>query len=383
METMGGDLSIDNILTSEQIDNLFVDVPEETPKESEKEEQAEQTEQKEDKKEQTTEVDADTLFDKPESVGSEENTEVQEDATSEKSSTSPNFYSSIAKALKDDSIFTDLNPEDITNAEDFADMIEQQVKNRLDDTNKRISELLNAGVEPSQIRQYENTLGYLRNIKEDDLKAENEQGETLRKQLIYQDLINKGYSQDEAMEEVDDIFNTGSDLKKAERALRGNLNYFENAYNNLIEESKKEREKEIEEKKKQAEEFKKDILDNDKAFGDLSISKNTRQKAYDTVMKPVYKDPETGEMFTAIQRYEKEHKSEFMKNLGLLFTLTDGFTNLNKLISDKVKKESKKAIRELENTLNNTSRTSDGNLKFVSGVGEDPESIFKGYTLDI
>jgi len=115
----------------------------------------------------------------------------------------------------------------------------------------------------------------------------------------------------------------------------------------------------------------------------LAVNKITRQKAYDTIMKPLYKDSETGEMLTAIQKYEKENKSEFMKNLGLLFTLTDGFTNLNKLVSDKVKKESKKAIRELENTLNNTSRTSDGNLKFVSGVGEDPESIFKGYTLDI
>jgi len=63
--------------------------------------------------------------------------------------------------------------------------------------------------------------------------------------------------------------------------------------------------------------------------------------------------------------------------------LTDNFTNLDNLIKGKVNKESKRAIRELENTLNNTHRTSDGNLNYVSGVSEDPESIFKGYTLDI
>jgi len=144
---MGEDLSIDNILTSEQIDNLFTEVPEDVKETSEEKEEKEET-----NKEQTTEVNTDTLFAKPESVGSDENTEVQEDATSEKSGTSPNFYSSIAKALKDDSIFTDLNPEEITNAEDFADMIEQQVQNRLDETSKRINDLLNAGVEPSQIK---------------------------------------------------------------------------------------------------------------------------------------------------------------------------------------------------------------------------------------
>ena len=378
---MGEDLNINSILTTEQIDNLFVDVPEEEPQE---EAPQQEEEKKEEKEQPTTEVNPDTLFDEPESVGSGEvDKEVQEDTTPEKNSASPNFYSSIAKALKDDSVFTDLEPEKITSAEDFADMIEQQVQSRLDETNKRINDLLNAGVEPTQIKQYENTINYLTNLKSDDLKADNEQGESIRKQLIYQDLINRGYSQEEAMEEMDEAFNNGTDIKKAERALRGNLNYFRKAYDNLIEEAKQEKEKEEADKRKQAEDFKKELLDNDKAFGDLVVNKTTRQKAYDTIMKPVYKDPDTGEMFTAIQKYEKEHKSEFMKNLGLLFTLTDGFTNLNKLVSDKVKKESKKAIRELENTLNNTSRTSDGNLKFVSGVGDDPESIFKGYTLDI
>ena len=73
-----------------------------------------------------------------------------------------------------------------------------------------------------------------------------------------------------------------------------------------------------------------------------------------------------------------------MKNIGLLFTLTEGFKNLNGLVKGKVSKEVKKGLRELENTLNNTARSSDGNLKFVSGVDEDPEAfIGKGWDLDI
>ena len=54
------------------------------------------------------------------------------------------------------------------------------------------------------------------------------------------------------------------------------------------------------------------------------------------------------------------------------------------LIKDKVNNEVKKGIRELEHTLNNTSRSNDGNLKFVSGVNDDTDSIIsKGWNLDI
>ena len=140
----------------------------------------------------------------------------------------------------------------------------------------------------------------------------------------------------------------------------------------------------MEKRKKQAEDLKRSILEDTKIFGDLQVDKVTRRKIYDNISKPVYKDPETGELFTAIQRYEMENRTEFLKNIGLLFTLTDGFKNLDNLAKNKVRKEVKKGLRELEHTLNNTSRTSDGNLKFVSGVEDDPESfIGKGWEIDV
>ena len=37
--------------------------------------------------------------------------------------------------------------------------------------------------------------------------------------------------------------------------------------------------------------------------------------------------------------------------------------------------------RDLENALNNTARTSDGNINFASGV-DDENSMFKGYKFD-
>lgn len=388
---MEEELSLDNILGAEEIENLFVEDGEtqDTPPanvESPKKEE----EPSKDKEETTEVVDVDNLFtDTPESVGSgKENTEEKEDTTPKGDGTSPkNFYSSIAKALKEEGIFPDLDDEGLSKVkdpEDFRDLIDQQIKAGLDERQKRIDEALNAGVEPTEIRKYENTINFLDSIKEENISDEGDKGEKLRKDLIYQDFINRGYSKERAAREVQKSFNAGTDIDDAKEALKSNIDFFKDKYDELVNETKSEAEQEERERKEQAEKLKSSILNDKDVFGDLSVDKSTRQKIYDNIAKPVYKDPETGEYFTAIQKYEMENRTDFLKNIGLLFTLTDGFKNLDGLVKGKVKKEVKKGLRELENTLNNTARTSDGNLKFVSGVDEDPESfIGRGWNLDV
>lgn len=388
---MEEELSLDNILGAEEIENLFVededtqDTPPANGEPPKKEEEPDK-----DKEETTEVVDVDSLFtDTPESVGSgKENTEEKEDTTPKGDGTSPkNFYSSIAKALKEEGIFPDLDDEGLSKVkdpEDFRDLIDQQIKAGLDERQKRIDEALNAGVEPTEIRKYENTINFLGSIKEENISDEGDKGEKLRKDLIYQDFINRGYSKERAAREVQKSFNAGTDIDDAKEALKSNIDFFKDKYDELVNEAKSEAEQEEKERKEQAEKLKSSILNDKDVFGDLSIDKSTRQKIYDNIAKPVYKDPETGEYFTAIQKYEMENRTDFLKNIGLLFTLTDGFKNLDGLVKGKVKKEVKKGLRELEHTLNNTARTSDGNLKFVSGVDEDPESfIGKGWNLDV
>lgn len=89
--------------------------------------------------------------------------------------TSSNFYSSIANALKAEGIFPDLDDEVISKVqkpEDFRDLIDQQIEAGLDETQKRVNESLNLGIEPNVVKQYESTIAYLDNIDEQALKAE-------------------------------------------------------------------------------------------------------------------------------------------------------------------------------------------------------------------
>lgn len=379
------ELSLDNILTGSEIENLFVDeeTQESAPEDADKEKENKPEEGKEKKEKETTEVNVNSLFTEPESVGSED-VEEKEDTSPDKGSTSPKFYSSIAKAFAEEGIFPDLDEDTISKVEtpeDLRKLVDEQIKASLDEKQKRIDEALNAGVEPDTIRQYEGALNYLDSLTDDTITAETEEGEKLRKQLIYQDFINRGYSKERASREVQKSLNGGTDVDDAKEALKSNKEYFKSKYDEVVEDAKKEEEAEVTKRKELATQLKNSILTDKKVFGEIEVDKATRQRIYDNIAKPVYKDPDTGEMLTAIQRYEIEHRTEFLKNLGLIFTLTDGFKTLDGLVKGKVRKEVKKGFRELENTLNNTARTSDGNLNYASGV--DSESfIGKGWTID-
>ena len=384
------ELSLENILETEELDNLFLDEedsqdtsPDNTPDGDKK-----------DDKETTEIVNVNELFaNESESVGSEDNNEEEykekEDTKPSKgagSSPNKNFYSSIADALREEGIFPDLDNDTIANIkapEDFAEAIEKQVQAKLDERQKRIDNALNADVEPSLIRNYENTISYLDSIQESTITDEGESGENLRKQLIYQDYINKGFSKERAQKAVQRSFNAGTDVEDAKEALESNKEFFNSKYDELVQEAQEEKEREKEKLKNEAETLKKSILEDSKVFGDIQIDKTTRAKIFNNISKPVYKDPETGVLLTALQKYEKENKLEFIKNLGIVFTLTDGFKNIDGFVKPKVRKEVKNSLKELEHTLNNTARTSDGNLKFVSGVDDTESFISKGWNIDV
>lgn len=380
---MERDLSLDNILTDEDISSLFEDdnIEETTSDETD------DNKTKEDNK--TTEVNVEELFAEPESVGRENNNNEEQEDTNDPNDdgASPNFFSSIAAALVDEGVFPDLNEDEISQIkgpEDFRDLIDRQIKSGIDEANQRVLEALNAGVEPTAIQNYERVLSYLNSIDDASLEDESEKGENLRKNIIYQDYINRGFSKERATKEVEKSFRAGTDIEDAKESLTGNKDFYQGQYDDLIKEGKEAEAKEAKKQKEQAEELKKSILTEKKVFGDIEIDKNTRQRVYDNVAKPIYKDPDSGEYLTAVQKYQREHPVEFSKNLGLLFTLTDGFKNIDTLVGGKVKKEVKKGLRELETKIRSTSSSTSGNLRFANGGYNDKESIFsKNFEIDI
>lgn len=392
-------LSFDNILGEQEIETLFTDPEDNDVQEEHKETEEEEVEtpgsddKKQKEKDNTTEdVDPEDLFkDKaPESVGSGKDNEGKEDTVSDNDAdgTSPNnFYSSIANACAVDGIFPNLDDETIkkaVDAESFSNLIEAEINARFDEKQKRISQALENGVEPTDIKKYESTLNYINAITDAAIAEESEKGEQLRYNLIYQDFINKGMTPDKAKKFADRTVDAGTDVEDAKEALLSNKEFFSNAYNKMLQDAQQKADEDKAEREKNAKELEKSLMKDKQLFGDMEISNDIRKKAFDSVSKPVYKDPETGDYMTAIQKYESEHRAEFLKYTGLIFAMTNGFKDFDSFAKGKVKKEVKKGLRELEQTLNNTRRNNDGSLRMVTNQKDDPNSfISKGMKLDL
>jgi len=362
------------LLSPEEAEKLFSEVPEEEadgqPEEKITDNQAEEPEV-------------------PEEVGDGNNDEIEDDAAKPAGDgASPaSFYSSIAEALKDDGIFPDFNDDEIKavkTPEDFAELFEKAVSARFDERQKRIDSALGNGADPDKVKMFEQTIEYLSSITDEALKAETDEGEALRKQLIFNDLLNKGYSEERIKREMEKSFKSGSDIDDAKDALAELNKFYKGGYDNLVNESKSKAENARKARERDAAEFKKMILDNDIQLGETKLDKRTRQRIFDAVSKPVYKDPDTGQLLTQVQKYQKENPLEFLKQLGMWYVLTDGGKSVDGLVKSQVRTERNKGIRELERKINSSALGSDGSLRYMSGTNVDNDSLLSdGWQVDL
>lgn len=379
------DLGIENLLTGYEIENLFEDStpanePPQTPP-------AEGPEGNKNNKEteETTEVDPNTLFEGlSESVGSEENNEGGENDSNQQAGTSPdNFYSSIAKACKDDDVLPELEELDVEScksSDDFAELLNRVVDQRVDARTKRVEDALSAGLAPQQVNNFEKILNSFESITEEKLTAEGEEGDNLRKQLMLLDYKNKGFSEERALRYIKQSFDAGTEIEDAKEALASNKKFYKEQYDGVIAEGQKVQKEQKEKVRKQSEALKKSILEDKNIFGEVEVDQKTRQKIYDNISKPKHKT-EDGTFLTELQKYQEEHHTDFLKYFGFFYTMTDGFTNFDSLIKGKVTKEVNKSLKELENRINSASRNSSGQLNYKNS--QDAESMFRDFRLDV
>lgn len=315
----------------------------------------------------------------PEEVGEGNDSEKEEGAASDEGDgASPNIYSSIADALRKDDIFpnfTDEEIEAVKTPEDFAELFRKAIKAGEDERVTRVNEALDNGVKPDTVKMYEETIQYLDSITEEGITAEGEEGEELRKHLIYNDLVNRGYSQEKALKEIEKSFKSGSDVDDAKDALEALKKFYSDGYDNIQKEAKKRADEYKASQKKQSEDFRKLVLEDEIKLGDTVLDKKTCQKVFDAVSKPIHKDEKTGQLLTAVQKFQKEHPLEFLKQLGMWFVLTDGGKNTTGFTKEQVRAERNKNIEELGRKINSTALTKEGALRYIGGSSGNSDPL--------
>lgn len=368
---------MDNILGGEMD---FLNLPEEInfqsfSEESEGKQEENNQEKKEEKnKKELSEQEVSELFSNNEENKSAESV-AKEDKGKENTSSikeekkdetpDNNFYSSIASALMGDGVLslnlTEEELQGIKTPEDFTELINKEINSRFDESQRKLKEALDLGINPKEIKAYEETIQNLSNLRGQDFSGDDEQSINLRKQLIFRDFINKGFSEEKAIRYTERSIATGNDIEDAKEALESNIEYFEGLKNSKYEEAKKNIEKEKERKANEINALHKKFKEN-KQFEGINVDEATRLKALQNITKVVGKD-EYGNPLTEIQKYQNENREEFLYKLGMLYTLTDGFKNFDKFVAPKVQKEYKKNVKDLANKLNFTNRDMFGNVE--------------------
>lgn len=294
--------------------------------------------------------------------------------------------SSLANALVEEGVLTSLKEDELKtlkSAEDFKELFEKEINARLDEKTKRVEEALSVGIQPDEIKKNEQVVTYLNNLTEDIINKESEVATQLRTNLIVQDYMNKGFSQERAIKEANKSVSAGTDIEDAVEALESNKEYFNKQYSDLINNAKKAEDEVKQKFIKRDTEVKENILNNEKVFADMNINQDLRKKALDNIQKPVYTD-EHGNKFSAIQKYERENPVDFLSKVALLYTITDGFTNIEKIAGNVKSKVKSKAFKELEESLSDPNYGLNGSLTFVNNLGGDDNENDKGnFILDI
>ena len=370
-------IGLDNMLGAEEVERLFGsnDAQEETNPENNSGEETPENNENDETKE-TAEVDfSDLLGNQPESVGSEENTEGNggaPESSDGQGSPQENLFSSIAKAIRDEGVFPDLSDDAINAVKDAGSLrklFDDQVSGMLDERQQMLEKAIKGGATNDEVQQYQKALNltqYLDNRETyDTLVKEGDAGDQLRKQVMYQDYINRGFEHERAVKMVQRSFDDGTEIEDAKEAFNSCKNFYKKQVEDFQQEIEERQQANKANEEKQFSNLKKHILDTESFYDGVKVDKQTRQKAYDYITKPIYKD-EDGNYINAIQKYQREHPIEYAENVALLFALTEEFKNVNKLTQKKVQQGIKKGFEEVASVLNTTRRKGDGSLNLAN-----------------
>jgi len=285
-----------------------------------------------------------------------------------------NLYSSIARDLLEAGVLTldEKLIEGITSSGDLAEVFKQQVDSLLDETQQRINEALNNQIPPDTVKQYEGTINSLKAITNDQISDESVEGEEMRKQLIYSDYINKGFSKERAEKEVKKSFDGGNDIEDAQDALNSLIDTYDKEYKDILKEAKEKESERIKAEKEQLVKLKSKFLDNEEPIKGMKLSKAEREKMYAKATSFIAKD-NYNRPLTELMKYSIDNPIDYQYYINMLFYQTNGFKDLSSVVSKEVKEQKKIAMKHLERTIKSQGNTVDSGLEF--GNSTDPESF--------
>ena len=275
-----------------------------------------------------------------EGEGSYENTKNSTESTTATSNEkSEAIYKGLIKELVESNIITASEADKLDELEGSLDTIkelmnktvqtnfkaaEKQWKDNMPAAKKRFLEIEDSFDETDQAIVMAQRLEFFDNVSQEDIKND----ENLQKEIYYDLLMSKNFSQEQALESLEDAVKVGNLSDKALKAvpeLKGQAN----AVVTQAKEYKAARTKQqIDEQSKAFESLIKNIDGRDSFIDGINLNKISRDKIKQNILNPVYTDKKTGKEFNSLMYKQTRNPVEFEMLINYYDTL--GLFNLDK-----------------------------------------------------
>lgn len=296
--------------------------------------------------------------------------EVKDDDIDDPSS-NPNLFKSLATLLKEKSLISS-DDLDVTDEDSFVELFKKEIERNeysdLSDYQKEYLKNIREGIPHEKAVRDITQLDQLNTISEDILEEDVE----LRKRVIFQDFVNRGYSEEKANKLVQRSLEMEVDMEDALDAISSIKEFTKERIdkeNLLLKQQKDLQEKEREDNIKK---ITKEIESLTEVIPGYKVSDNVKNKIKENMFNVVGENPVTKQPENQLMKYQRTNPVDFDKKLYYLFTLTNGFTNF-----ENIKQETQsRALQDLEKAYNSTTKITDpGSPAYL----QDPNS----YLLDL
>lgn len=327
---------------SEEKEDLFEGLqimsPEELNAVVESDENSEEGEEKETKSDDELEMFKPVVSEEGE--GSYENTKNSSNSkTATSNEKSEAIYKGLIKELVESNIITASEADKLDELEGSLDTIkelmnktvqtnfkhaEKKWKDNMPAAKKRFLEIEDAFDETDQAIMMAQRLEFFDSIDVESIKSD----ENLQKEIYYDLLISKNFSQEQAIESIQDAIEVG---KLSDKAIKAIPELTEQA-NSVVTQAKEYKanktKKEIETQNKAFESLISNIDARQSFIDGMSLNKIHKDKIKQNILNPVYKDNKSGREYNSLMYKQTRNPAEFEMLINYYDTL--GLFNLNK-----------------------------------------------------
>jgi hypothetical protein len=277
----------------------------------------------------------------------------------EGAATSPLLYQSLANVLRDEGVLSAADESSLENVKDvkgLVDLIKAQIQaeefSDLSEVQRTVLDDMRKGVDPASATTFKKSMDSLNGLDSKIIEADKQ----VRFDLIYQDLLSKGFEKGKAEKLANRSFDTKEDVADAIEAKASLIAAVTARYEKSKEADMLKVTATATKKESEKAELKKKILESGEVIKGFDIPDKVRKEVYEEMVKTVSNNPDTGVPENSLMKFQRENPVDYSHKLYYLYKVTNGFKDMEYFKG----KKTTSSVSALEKALRQSTHVSGG-----------------------